>query len=155
MQIFSWYIIYEDGKEVSEFNSKWEETYFKNIDKNNISKYGLLNNFNRKNRWEFDARTGVLNVLNNKIYKIYYENEEISSRSNIKYDQIIQYKHASSYFLSTPSGFNGNPVTTVINAHSIGWKNFDIECILFLAPSGKGYIKTKPVYSSVENICQI
>lgn len=116
MQKFIWVAEYDDGTFLREFDDDGSENSFYDIDRNRLMKFHLAGN--GKDYW-LDCRTGVFHINGEEISVRYIYNGNIYEfmRQNGKYNDIIQFKQASTD-IDPFFGIMGNR----IELQAIGWK---------------------------------
>lgn len=93
-QYFIWYGMYNDGSIVVEFDNNQVETNFNEINKPELSRFGLLGNGGRV---FFNTSDGIIHLDTTRTFNVYLVDENnneypISGIEGKEYKDIIQYK---------------------------------------------------------------
>ena len=116
-QDFMWLAEYNDNSELCEFNQNLSENSFYDIDKNKLSKYGLIG-LNYKMYFNIDD--GIFNIANKNICISFKDNNGNTynlTNNSYKYNDIIQFKEAESSFI-----FGYGSINKIV-CFNFGYKN--------------------------------
>ena len=124
-QHFIWYGIYNDGSKIYEFNNDQTETEFNDINKPELSQFGLIG---MGGKVYFNTNDGLIHLDTVRVLKLSLEDENgksynITEIKDKKYTDIIQYKKGYMDFRPGRMVQNG---TITPSEHYFGFKT-DVE----------------------------